>query len=226
VPFDEFRRGSDALAGESGDLFDEVGRGPGAPLWESGSDGLTGSDTPGSGGRGRLREPFDDLGGAGPDPWDTGVDDAGGRRRPWNEPEPEPYGRRPDAEPAAYRGDIGGRRRLREPDPPAPARDGSPTAPWLFGPGDLPVEPDEPAADAYRRDEPGDRSPGTGYLGGDTGGPDSGSGSALDGYGEPAGGDRHPGDEMDDGMPPTDRLPTLLGDLGPSRPRGRHRRSS
>ena len=128
--------------------FGETGSGAGAQPWETGAGpSAPVADTGVSAsGRRHLREP-----GRGPEPWDTsgGTGTAGGRplREPFGErgPVPESYGR-PVGEhvaddpggrrrrDAGERGDelisgTGGRRRLREPGPTRPVRDGSPTEP-------------------------------------------------------------------------------------------------
>ncbi len=226
----------------------ETGSGAGAQPWETGagpSAPVTDTGVSASGRR-HLREP-----GRGPEPWDTsgGTGTAGGRplREPFGErgPVPESYGR-PVGEhvaddpggrrrrDAGERGDelisgTGGRRRLREPGPTRPVRDGSPTEPWQYGPSGPVSDADEsfgtrgwgadPAAGGPRAR----RHPGTEYVG-DTGEQDAGWAEAHDGYAEPRGGGRHSGNEPGEASPPTTRLRALLGDLDPNRPSGRHRR--
>jgi hypothetical protein len=99
---------------------------------------------------------------------------------------------------------AGGRRRLREPEPP-PVRDGSQTEPWLYA-------PDGPPEGSARR------TLGAEYLI-ETGEQGPGWTSALDDYAERRDGGRHSG-----ASDATVRLQTLLGELDPNRPRRRHRR--
>ena len=184
------------------EFLDEAG--PSAPAADTGVS---------ASGRRRRREPWDEIGsGAGTQPAPDGLNGSGGRRRP---AEPEPSGpggrRRRETEMGEdLLSGTGGRRRRREPDP-VPARDGTQTEPWLYGPDGPDGLPDRSARRTLSPE----------YLIA-TGEQDAGWATALDDYAEQRDGGRHSG--VDDASPPTVRLQTLLNELDPNRPRRRHRR--